>query len=1053
MSPRPPRARSGVAGLLIWMTGGGSLLHAQVPDTLRYSFFAPKTLPQRFEQQGFAVAASGEIAVVGSPLYDEDDVTGLDCGVVKVYDAGNGNLLHRLSSPTGTPFGYFGQCVAISGSKVVVGSGEAVGGNAYAGRVYVYDFDSPTPAVPVLTLENPDPSEHDQFGHSVAIEGDIVVVGAWLDDAGATDSGRAYVYDLGSPSPPDPVLALDNPSPAESDCFGVSVAVSSSRVAVAAYHDNTGNQRTGRVYIYDLESPVPAAPQTTLGKPGGSANDCFGNALAMAGSLVVVGAELGDADALNSGNAYVFDLDSGTPGQPAHVLSNPVPQAQGYFGTCVSISGNTVAVGAYRNDTVAENAGACYIFDLAASSPGVPAVVLSKPAWDADDYFGNAVSISGTRVVAGAWRDDSGDEDSGISYVYDLGGALPEIPVIALDSPLRDSTDHFGSAVAIEGDLVAVGSPDSDSGATRAGRVSVHDLASSKPAASLASLDNPNPALNDAFGAAVAVSGKRVIAGAPGADVAGSANAGMVYVYDFSSGPPPSPLLAIPNPAPAAGDAFGAAVAISGDLVAVGSALDDGSAVDSGSVHVFDLSSASPGVPVATIANPDPAADARFGCSISLSGNRLAVGAMKDDTGAANAGIAYLYDLGGSQATVPILIFPNPGPASEDAFGEAVAISGNLLAIGAGGDDTSAANAGSVYFYDLNAPAPAVPVLAFANPNPATEDRFGHAVAVSASRLAVGAPLDNSPTDSGRVYCYDTSSPTPTVPVATLVKSTPTNGDQFGASVGISGLNVIAGAPSDNKTALDKGAAYLFGPAAPEIAVEGPGGEELVSGDSADFGPVAIGQGGSGTLSFTILNTGITGLPITGISLVGGDSGDFSISTEGTLATVPADDDTAFTVTLSPTVSGSRTTKVRILNGDANESPFDIVLTGTALSSEEDADGDGLNDVAELRMAPLGFDWQSPDAALVAAFQGNTAAAGLFSADQVQALRLTPPRIVKEPAGGNLKLTWALEKSTDFSHYVPFPMTGTAAAINSSGEFEFRFNVPDNAAFFRLEAK
>lgn len=1044
----PPRAFGLAVGILFGISAAGPFLSAQVPDTLRYSFYAPKTLPQQFEQQGFSVAVSGSVAVIGAPFHDEDPVSSPDCGVVKIYDAANGNLLQRLKSPSGTPFGYFGGAVAISGTKVVVGSDEPVGDDPCSGRVHVYDLASATPSEPVFSFNNPASSAYAQFGHSVAIDGDVVVVGAWLDDSGEANSGRAYVYDLGSPSPADPVLTLENPGPAADDCFGVSVAVSGSSVAVAAYHDGTGNPKAGRVYIFDVDGQVPGVPVLSLGKPAPERNDCFGNSLAMSGTLLVVGAEASDADALNSGNAYVFDLASGSPTQPVHTLSNPAPQAQGYFGTSVSISGNRVTVGAYRSDTPVANAGACHVFDLGGATPTAPSVTLARPTADEDDYFGNAVAITGNTIVAGAWRDDTGDLDSGISYVYDLASEIPANPVVTLDSPRPGSTDHFGSAVSISGDLVVVGSPDSDSGATRAGRASVHDLAASKPATMLASLENPNPAFNDAFGAAVAVDGQRIVIGAPGDD-AGASNAGAVYAYDFSAGPAVPPVLVFANPAPGAGDGFGSSVAISGSLVAVGSPLDDLGAADSGCVHVFDLAAGDPTVPLFVIPNPAPAADDRFGCSVGISGAKLVVGAMKDDTGATNAGIAYAFDLSGASPVVPWLTLANPGPAAEDGFGNAVAISGNRAAVGASGDDSGATDAGSAYVYDLGGATPTQPALVIPNPNPSGDDRFGHAVAVSDARVVVGAYLDNSPTDSGRAYSFNMNSATPAVPSATLVKNTPVNGDQFGASVGVSGSIVAVGVPSDNKTATDKGAAYIFGPAAPEIAVEGPGNVELMSGQAADFGAVAMGQGGGGTLTFTILNTGITGLPVTAITVAGGDAADFTVSRPDVPGTIAADDDASFTVTLSPSAPGVRSTMLRIENGDANENPFNILLSGTGISPDQDTDGDGLNDVAELRMASFGFDWQAPDPELVGSFQANVVAAGFYGTGQVQALRVLGPSISRD--SGTLRLNWSLMKSSDLSTYVPFPMTLPQTTINPQGEVEFRFSGMNDAAFYRLE--
>ena len=214
-----------------------------------------------------------------------------------------------------------------------------------------------------------------------------------------------------------------------------------------------------------------------------------------------------------------------------------------------------------------------------------------------------------------------------------------------------------------------------------------------------------------------------------------------------------------------------------------------------------------------------------------------------------------------------------------------------------------------------------------------------------------------------------------------------------------------------------------------------------------------MGPGGGGSLSISILNTGITGLQVTQISLVGGNATEFSVNMNGVPFTVPADDDTTFTVTLNPTSPGIRATTLRIVSSDADENPFEIPLTGQALSVDHDTDGDGLNDVAELRMAALGFDWQSPDPALVQTFQATAHGAGYFGPEQVQSLRILPPQISKNPASGMVKLTLFLEKASTPSLYEPFPMTAPQTSINSQGELEFLFSVPDDAAFFRLETE
>ena len=108
-----------------------------------------------------------------------------------------------------------------------------------------------------------------------------------------------------------------------------------------------------------------------------------------------------------------------------------------------------------------------------------------------------------------------------------------------------------------------------------------------------------------------------------------------------------------------------------------------------------------PTIPIFGVTNPTPAASDQFGTSVAIDGTRLVVGAPFDDTGATNAGSAYVYQLSGIGPRIPIATLTNPTPAANDRFGAAVAISGSRVVIGAYQDDTGWPDAGSAYIYDL----------------------------------------------------------------------------------------------------------------------------------------------------------------------------------------------------------------------------------------------------------------------------------------------------------------------------------------------------------------
>jgi hypothetical protein len=183
---------------------------AQQPDTLQTTMIAPAGV-QIASRLGYGVAIDGPYAVAGAP---SDDVGSRDSGVVKVFDSATGALLFVIPNPNPVDDDWFGASVAISGTRVIVGTAQDDTGAYNSGSAYVYDLSSATPTVPMTILNNPGPASGDFFGVSVAISGTRAAVGASRDDTILTDAGSAYVYDLGSATPTVPILSLISPGPA-----------------------------------------------------------------------------------------------------------------------------------------------------------------------------------------------------------------------------------------------------------------------------------------------------------------------------------------------------------------------------------------------------------------------------------------------------------------------------------------------------------------------------------------------------------------------------------------------------------------------------------------------------------------------------------------------------------------------------------------------------------------------------------------------------------------------------------------------------------------------
>jgi len=222
----------------------------------------------------------------------------------------------------------------------------------------------------------------------------------------------------------------------------------------------------------------------------------------------------------------------------------------------------------------------------------------------------------------------------------------------------------------------------------------------------LQTFNNPTPEIGEQFGISVSINGNNVLVGATFDDT-GGAFSGTAYLYDSTTG---NPLQTIPNPTPESSDKFGESVSIDGNNVLVGAIGDNTGAVSAGSAYLFD---ATTGNLLQTFNNPTPITDDLFGTSVSIDGNNVLVGAFGDDTGASNAGSAYLFDIttcdddtsNGGTASDGICeaetqIFNNPTPETGGQFGESVSIDGNNVLVGAIGDDAGASNAGSAYLFD-----------------------------------------------------------------------------------------------------------------------------------------------------------------------------------------------------------------------------------------------------------------------------------------------------------------------------------------------------------------
>ena len=439
--------------------------------------------------------------------------------------------------------------------------------------------------------------------------------------------------------------------------------------------------------------------------------------------------------------------------------------------------------------------------DTTASPPTTPTAPTEQAkltAADAvaKDRFGWSVAISGDTAIVGAPDDDDTGNLSGSAYLFarDSGGAGAWGQVAKLTAADAAAVDRFGVGVAISGDTVIVGARGDNDAGDRSGSAYLfeRDLGGAEAWGQVAKLTAADAAADDRFGRSVAISGDTVIVGAIHDDDAGD-DSGSAYLFARDQGGAGAwgQVAKLTAADAAAGDGFGSSVAISGDTVIVGASGDDDAGERSGSAYLFarDQEGAEAWGQVAKLTAADGASGDGFGVSVAISGGTVIVGALFDDHAGAESGSAYLFarDQGGAGAwgqVAKLTAAAAAAAAAFAAFGESVAISGDTVIVGAAGDDDAGTSSGSAYLFarDQGGAGAWGQVAKLTAAAAARGDQFGASVAISGDTVSVGAFGDDDASGSAYVFhlvLADTTV-TPTAPEAPAVPEAPT-GEPAGA--------------------------------------------------------------------------------------------------------------------------------------------------------------------------------------------------------------------------------------------------------------------------------
>ena len=367
-------------------------------------------------------------------------------------------------------------------------------------------------------------TENDEFGFSVSISGDRALVGSYLDDGNGIDSGAAYIYTFenGLWSQTVKLTASDG---AANDNFGISVSLSGNIALIGANLDDDNAWNSGSAYIYKYDGSKWVENEKLTASDAGS-NNQFGYAVSLSGNQALIGAKFDDDNGALSGSAYIFDLNGNNWIQSAK-LKPQDGQALDYFGFSVSLSGNRALVGAYLDDDNGNNSGSAYIFN---NNGGIWSETTKLVANDAgvSDYFGYSVSLSNESALIGA----KFESNQGAAYMFGFDGIgwSQTAKIMAADGV---GGDQFGNAVSLEGNLALIGTFSDDDNGINSGSAYLYEYTSGGIWMQLDKFTAVDGVANDEYGHSVSLSSQRVIIGARFNDEIAT-NAGAAYIINIS---------------------------------------------------------------------------------------------------------------------------------------------------------------------------------------------------------------------------------------------------------------------------------------------------------------------------------------------------------------------------------------------------------------------------------------------------------------------------------------------------------------------------------------
>jgi cysteine-rich repeat protein len=725
------------------------------------------------DQFSFSVYIDGDYAIVGS--YGDESYKG-SAYIFFRNPGGKWIQLKKLTASDGVAWDRFGYSVSISGDYAVVG---AWAKNSQTGAAYVFykDNGGADNWGEQKKITASDASPFVNFGYSVDMDGDYVIIGSGMYSAG---DDKAYIYykdqgGLDNWGEQDIITGNDT---INGDDFGAAVAISGDYAIIGAVgNDPPGYDASGAAYIFQ-RTGLSWNQQGKLTANVKTDGAYFAHSVDIEGDYAAVSAS-------NSSYSYVFKKPIGgwTDMTETARLTTGSQMLGGRH--LISISGDHVAVGVSLYNP--NYTGAIYLFTKPIGeewSDTAESLKITASDGDTNDVLGLSVSVSGDFIIAGSQDDDNG-ADSGSAYIYSL--------------------DYCGDGLLYGTEQCDDGNLTNGDGCSSTCKFEGVCNQETKLTSST---------INEAFGLSVAIDGLYAIVGASSA----STGTGAAYIYkrDMTGW---SYLTKITASDGALSDLFGGSVSISGDYAIVGAHYNDAPFNNQGAVYIFkkDEGGLDNWGQIIKFTSGDAAADDELGLSVSISGDYAIAGAGRHDS---QKGTAYVLkkDEGGADNWGLIKELTASDPDWWDGFGSSVFISDDYAIVGAGCNSDNGSCSGSAYIFnkDEGGPDSWGQQAKLTASDGEAGDIFGNSVGINGDYAIASAPFDDDAAiDAGAIYVFKRPDRGGWSDTSAYFKKLTASGawtmDYLGFTAAtISGDFILAGTTRDADDGPGSGSVYVF---------------------------------------------------------------------------------------------------------------------------------------------------------------------------------------------------------------------------------------------------